>query len=527
MPIDFGTDADLIGVGPGIEYDSFVAVGLAGLISTVDGETATVLSPVNVTLRAVTRRESRLLAVGDQGSILVSDDAGQSWSARVSGTSSSLIAIVHAQLSGVDFVVAVGVEVIVVSADAGETWTQVTAPAQGWGTLRGVFATNERVYAVGDAGVGWSSATPAGLWNIEALGTTANLLGGGAHYADTGSGPSESEALLIAAADNSVIVRDSSGWSTRALELEGDVIGFSGGYLLTSTGAVYDLDGTGIASRLPSDFTIEVEAIHADSGGVLAVGKAGKAERIYFQPCVGGRPLIDEGQACVASLVERADWIASVEGDESARVVADPAQAERWASAALDEHASVGSFALHSLELVSLGAPAELIAEVQAAMADEVRHAALGFGLAQRRGGGARGPGRLAISPRMLARYGDAQAIALALLEQGCVNETLAACQVRFAALTCEDPEAGRVLEILAVDEQRHAALAWKTLRWLIDHHPQLREPLRRRLLRIAATQPVGPDAEQTLQTLRELIIPLARQLLGPNEPEPTAKRAV
>ncbi|MFV8754046.1 WD40/YVTN/BNR-like repeat-containing protein [Nannocystaceae bacterium ST9] len=283
--IDFDTSADLIGVGPGTDYASFVAVGLSGLVSTHDGETANAQSPVNVALRAVARREARLLAVGDQGTILISDDAGQTWEPRTSGTTSSLISIVHAQLAGVDFMVAVGVEVIVVSADAGETWTVVGAPATGWGTLRGVFATNARVYAVGDAGVAWSSAAPNGLWNIEVLGTSADLLGGGAHH--TGTSVAESETLLVAAADNTVVLRDTSGWHTRELDLDGDILRFSGGYLLTSTGAIYDLDGTGVVSRVPVEFDFTPNAIHADAAGLVVVGDEGRAAHAYFQPCAG------------------------------------------------------------------------------------------------------------------------------------------------------------------------------------------------------------------------------------------------
>ncbi len=511
--IDFATATDLIGVGPGIEYDSYVAVGLAGLISSFDGETATAQSPVNVTLRAVTRRETRLLAVGDQGTILVSDDSGQTWTPRTSGTTTSLIAIAHTQLAGADFLVAVGVEVIVVSVDAGETWTPVSEPATGWGTLRGVFATNERVYAVGDGGVAWSSATPSGLWNVEVLGTTANLLGGGAHHADTGYGVSETETLLVAAADNTVILRDAMGWQVKPLELDGDILGISGGTLLTSTGVIYDLDGSGIPSRLAAEFEFTPRAILADAGGVVVVGEAGQAAQVYYQPCVGGRPLLAAGTrtSVVASLVEREDWIASEVEPASPAGRRSDGEDLRWARAGLDEHASVGSFAVHLLELVSLGAPAELVLEVQRAMADEVRHAALCFGLARRSTGIARGPGPLAITSAMLVRCGDARAIALALFEQGCVNETLAACEASVGAQTCDDPQGRAVLETLAADERRHAALAWKTLRWLIERDPSLRQPLRRHLARLVAR--VGTELDQ--KTLRELIMPLTTQLLA------------
>lgn len=505
-----GTEVDLIAVGPGLDYDDVVALGLGGLISSFDGETATTQSPVNVALRAVTRREGRLIVVGDQGSIVVSDDGGQTWAARSSGTMTSLIAVSRATLGGVDYLVAAGVEAIVVSADGGETWLPVVAPANGWGTLRGLFTTTERIYAVGDAGVAWSSAAPDGLWTAEALGSTADLLGGGSTYAAADAAVSESETLVVPAADNTLLIRDANGWTSRALELEGSAIAFSAGYLLTSSGAVYDLDGTGVATRVPLELDFEASAIFGDAGGVVVVGKGGAAARIYNQVCIGGRPLVDAGEARRADAIERADWLT----DASAAARGGSGSGDRWLDAGLDEHASIASFAVHVHELVSLGAPAELVAAASAAMLDEVRHATGCFQLAAR-GAAPRGPAALQVSSRVLERCGDARAIALALLEQGCVNETLAACEAAVEAQTCDDPEAARVLATIAEDEARHAALAWRTLAWLVAERPDLAPLLRRRLARVSARS--GSAIAQ--QTLRALIVPLAlRVLAGPGE---------
>jgi hypothetical protein len=496
--LELGTSADLIGVGPGVDYDDVVALGLGGLVAHHDGEQATTQSPVNVALRASTRRDGRLIVVGDQGSVLVSDDAGASWSPRSSGTTTSLTAIMRANLGGVDSLVAVGVEVIVVSLDGGETWAVGEPPATGWGTLRGLFLTSERIYAVGDAGVAWSSATPEGLWNAEELGTTANLLGGGSSYAAGDATVGEGETLLVIASDNTLLLRDANGWSSRPLTLDGSAIAFSGGYVLTSSGAIYDLDGTGSAALVPVDLPFEATALYGDGSGIVLVGREGGAARIYFQPCIGGRPFVIAGERVRASVAGECE-------------AADP----RWLAAARDEHASIASFAVHVAELASLGAPPQLLADAFAALRDEVDHATRCLALAQRQG--ARAPlqlGPLAISPASLARCGDAREIALALLEQGCVNETLAACEAAVEAAS-ETGEAARVLADIAADERRHAALAWRTLAWLVREHPQVRASLRSRLARLAAQVPAsGERAAIHAATLRELIVPLAQHLL-------------
>ncbi len=55
---------------------------------------------------------------------------------------------------------------------------------------------------------------------------------------------------------------------------------------------------------------------------------------------------------------------------------------EHWSAIAVMEHASVASFARALLELLAVGAPAELLAATQGALADETRHAEWTFALA-------------------------------------------------------------------------------------------------------------------------------------------------
>jgi hypothetical protein len=238
---------------------------------------------------------------------------------------------------------------------------------------------------------------------------------------------------------------------------------------------------------------------------------------------MGGRPFIVDGEPITARMRPKQFAMSAA---------IEPELARTWVEDGLIEHASVASFARFALELLALGAPPSLLREVHVAIADELRHAKLCFGLA-RRFGVAVDPGALPISKAVLARVGDPVATALALFEEGCVNESLAACEAADAAETCEDAETREVLEIIAADERRHATLAWGALRWLIDTHGErVRAPLRarlaqlesrsfvrdvdfdRRLIAYGRLSPVR-RAQVHRRVIAELVSPLARQLLG------------
>lgn len=201
-------------------------------------------------------------------------------------------------------------------------------------------------------------------------------------------------------------------------------------------------------------------------------------DRQGVMACVGpdcdiGRPFTDDAGAWRrADVVERSDWASPVERSEGHL---DPADRERlvahWSSVAALEHASVASFARHALELLALGAPPELLLEVHAAAADEVRHARLAFGMVEALGGGACGPGPLAMDgagPRT-----DPRDILRALFLEGCVGETLGTAEARLAASRAVGP-ARQVLEEIADDEERHALLAWRMARWMLERWPEL-----------------------------------------------------
>jgi hypothetical protein len=63
---------------------------------------------------------------------------------------------------------------------------------------------------------------------------------------------------------------------------------------------------------------------------------------------------------------------------------------------------------------------------------------------------------------------------------EGCVGETIAALAAERAATRATDPQTKQILTTIAQDEARHAALAWRTVRWAIDQGgDEVRESLR------------------------------------------------
>ena len=235
-------------------------------------------------------------------------------------------------------------------------------------------------------------------------------------------------------------------------------------------------------------------------------------------PCPGGRALRGEdGVGIVAAERERADWIdatviAASFGEGEARAAA----AERWAREAAFEHASIAAFARVTLDLLALGAPAELVAGAQRAALDEVEHARVAYALASALAGRAMGPGPLPVAERAAATL---ESVVREAVAEGCVGEALAAFRLREEA--ARSPAAyARTLERIAEDEERHAALAYATVAWAASvdaettarvvgdelahagHEAQL-DPARARVLREIAAPCLGALISATTRPRR------------------------
>lgn len=180
-----------------------------------------------------------------------------------------------------------------------------------------------------------------------------------------------------------------------------------------------------------------------------------------------GRPLLVGDQPIVADVVADPSWADGPLPDLRGLSDADRQRlGEAWLAAAQLEHASVASFARFALDLLRIGAPPELIRDAHDAALDEVRHARLCFGLASAYLGRRVGPGRLPVDEVVLS--GDRADFAEAVVREGCVGESLAAIDAAARRSLARDPAIRDVLATIEADEARHAALAWRTLAWLL-----------------------------------------------------------
>jgi hypothetical protein len=208
--------------------------------------------------------------------------------------------------------------------------------------------------------------------------------------------------------------------------------------------------------------------------------------------------------------------------------------ARHWTRQAELEHASIGAFSRFVLELLALGAPAELVSRATQALADETAHAracyALASAYARKRLGPAPLDARGALDDLSLAGIVERAVI------EGCVGETLAAVEASVASEEARDPVVRATLLRISEQEGDHAELSWLFLRWalaqgqsgLVEIVERSLANARDELERRAAPTTAAPDlrrhgvlSEQqrtalALRVFTEVVSPCARLLLGP-----------
>ena len=245
-----------------------------------------------------------------------------------------------------------------------------------------------------------------------------------------------------------------------------------------------------------------------------------------------GRPFVVAGEARRPAVAARGDWQRAFD-DQSLTQAISVELSRAWLEDARLEHASVASFARLSLELLSLGAPAELVEGALRAGLDEVEHARLCFGLASRYARVALGPSALPTSDAL--GQTSLLEVAVASVRDGCVQETVGALIAQAQLDAASDPAVRQALARIAADEANHAELAWKIARWAIARGGcEVRRAAARafeeaRSRCSAPSEPLGPaaselsahgrlDALETRRVVarawRELIEPLKNALL-------------
>lgn len=210
------------------------------------------------------------------------------------------------------------------------------------------------------------------------------------------------------------------------------------------------------------------------------------------RPC--GRLYLVEERATRAKIQATRAWMGAgvdAPSDTSEHVIERAARA--WLDDALEEHASIAAFSRATLELMALGAPANLLAEYQRASLDEIRHARACFALVSALRGQDVSAGPLEVEgPR-----DDLDAIVADVFWGGCVGESIAALCAQRALRDCTWEPARAALARIAEDEARHAALAWSTLSFLGELDPERV----RRVLEVASPPTHIPAPAKTTDT--------------------------
>ena len=125
------------------------------------------------------------------------------------------------------------------------------------------------------------------------------------------------------------------------------------------------------------------------------------------------------------------------------------------------EAASIDAFVALGEELAARGAPRGLVKMAARCASDERRHARITSRLARRFGGDAPAP-RVA-----RARRRSVTAMAIENAVEGCVRETFGAMVATWQAAHAGDTEIAAAMKRIAIDETRHAAMAWAVAQWL------------------------------------------------------------
>jgi len=211
-----------------------------------------------------------------------------------------------------------------------------------------------------------------------------------------------------------------------------------------------------------------------------AIGKCNKKTETCEHCKCKGRPFLVDGKyrttTSFVKKVERSDgkklWELHLFPRGSSNTSLNHAIALEFANQGEAEHASVASFARHTLQLMTMGAPPSLLIGSQEAALDEIRHAKMCYGIANSFLGAHIQPSIFDVDDSVKTISNDE--IIRSVIIEGCIGETIAAVQAQLGAHYAKEPIVKGILENIAVDESNHAQLAWNTVKWAIVRFPEL-----------------------------------------------------
>jgi hypothetical protein len=169
-----------------------------------------------------------------------------------------------------------------------------------------------------------------------------------------------------------------------------------------------------------------------------------------------GRPLRHDDEAIVPAIVRGPQHLPSFAGELEL--------AERFVEIARIEHSSVASFADLSLSLLAHGAPIELVEGAHRAALDEIAHATAALEIASSIDGVVRTAGRMPIP----AGDRSFHALVRSTVIDGCFGEVMGTLEA--VSESSDDPAIAAFFEMVAEEEARHAVLAFRIVRWALEH---------------------------------------------------------
>jgi len=168
-----------------------------------------------------------------------------------------------------------------------------------------------------------------------------------------------------------------------------------------------------------------------------------------------------------------------------------------FAEMARMEAASVEAFRILGRELMAHRAPERLRRAARRAAADEILHARIARLLARRFG--ARPAAVRVEAPAVRSLF----EIALENAVEGCVHETYAALEASWQATAATDPIVREAMKVIAPDETRHGALAWRVAAWI---EPRLSRADRTRVRLARASAAEGLRKRLAREPLPDLV---------------------
>ena len=186
---------------------------------------------------------------------------------------------------------------------------------------------------------------------------------------------------------------------------------------------------------------------------------------------VPGRPLMVKGQSRFAPAHINP---LSVPVNHTISDVNYSAIVGHWVEVAQLEHASIASFAQFTLNLMHHGAPVTLIQQATKAQLDEVKHTQMAIGVLKKLGQHIE---LKALNIEGLACH-SMETLLKETIRDACINESMAAGEALMLSMD-KNAHFKDELQRIAMDETEHAALGWKTLKWILEVHPDLSDMAR------------------------------------------------